>query len=95
MQTTSASVCSKRPLPPFGNKYELSKRPLPPFGNKYELYRGLLEMTEPDRFLFLAVSDLGFNSFFQREAIQLIIRRNQVRLLIIDMQCEEIVQWIR
>ena len=30
----------------------------------YELYRGYLEVTEPDRELFLAVSDTVYEDFF-------------------------------
>ncbi len=61
---------------------------------QYELYRGLLELIEPDRQLYLAVSDTVYESFFLREAIQVILRRNKIRLAVVDLVREEIVQWI-
>lgn len=60
---------------------------------QYELYRGLLELTEPDRELFLAVSDTIYESLFQREAIQVIVRRNRIKLVVVDLENEEIIQW--
>jgi hypothetical protein len=33
--------------------------------------------------------------FFLREAIQVIVRRNRVRLIVVDLTQEEIVQWIK
>jgi hypothetical protein len=62
---------------------------------QYELYRGLLEITEPDRQLYLAVSATVYESFFLREAIQVILRRNRVRLIVVDLTQEEILQWIK
>ena len=61
---------------------------------QYELYRGLLEVTEPNRQLYLAVSDAVYEKIFLREAIQLILRRNRIRLVVVDLTREEIVQWI-
>jgi hypothetical protein len=62
---------------------------------QYELYRGLLELTEADRQLYLAVSATVYESFFLRDAIQVILRRNRVRLIVVDLTREEIIQWIK
>jgi hypothetical protein len=61
---------------------------------QYQLYRGLLEFTDPARKLFLAVSQATYQDFFQRAAIQLILKRFQVALVTVDVASEEIVQWI-
>ena len=62
---------------------------------QYELYRSLLELIEAERQLYLAVSDAVYEVFFLREAIQVILRRNSIRLIIVDLAQEEIVQWIK
>lgn len=61
---------------------------------QFELYRGILETTEPDRTLFLAVSDVIYDGFIQRPAIQLIVDRNGLKFLVVNLEIEEIVQWI-
>ena len=60
---------------------------------QFELYRGILEATEPDRVLYLAVSDVIYDSFIQRPAIQLIVRRNSLKFVVVNLENEEIVQW--
>ncbi len=37
---------------------------------------------------------LFYKSYFQRQLAQMIINRNQVKLLIVDAESEVIVQWI-
>jgi hypothetical protein len=60
---------------------------------QYELYRAYLEVTDPDRELYLAIGDIVYEDFFQREAIQLIVKRCQLALLVVDLENEEIVKW--
>jgi hypothetical protein len=60
---------------------------------QYELYRGYLEVTEPDRELFLAISDTMYENFFQREAIQLIVKRFALALIAVNLDTQEIVRW--
>ncbi|MBD2355639.1 hypothetical protein H6G41_13600 [Tolypothrix sp. FACHB-123] len=40
------------------------------------------------------MDDIVYFNFFQRPSIQLIIRQNNLQLIIVDTQQEEIVQWI-
>jgi hypothetical protein len=61
---------------------------------QYEIYRGLLEVTAPDRELFLAISDAVYVNFFERKSVQLIVRRFQIRLVVIQLATEEIERWI-
>lgn len=60
---------------------------------QYELYRGLIELTDPRRVLFLAVADTTFHTFIQRPAIQAIVRRNSLRFVVVHLANEEILQW--
>ena len=57
-------------------------------------YRDALDLTEPDRKLYLAVRQPIYDSFFQRRFIQAAIQRYQLRLVIYDVELEAIVQWL-
>jgi hypothetical protein len=61
---------------------------------QYEIYLTLLEVTEPERQLYLAISDKVFDEFFALEAIQVIVSRLRLRLIIVNLETEEIVRWI-
>jgi hypothetical protein len=61
---------------------------------QYLMYRALLEVTAPERNLYLAISQDTYADFFQRKAIQLVVQRYQVAQLVVNVAREEIVQWI-
>jgi hypothetical protein len=61
---------------------------------QYEMYRRLLEVTAPDRKLYLAVGADIFATFFQRPAIRVVIEGLGLQLLVVDIIKEEVVQWI-
>ncbi|HEY9835345.1 MAG TPA: element excision factor XisH family protein [Vampirovibrionales bacterium] len=61
---------------------------------QYDIYRYLLEETKIDRKLYVAISTLIYNTFFQRDVIQLIIKKHQLPMIIVDTELEEILQWI-
>jgi len=52
-----------------------------------------LEEKEPDRQLFLAVPADIYDSFFQREAVQIAINRFQINLIIFEPTQKIIQQW--
>jgi hypothetical protein len=62
---------------------------------QYALYRGFLEVTAPDRTLFLAVSHLVYGTFFQQRAVQFTVARHQLALIVVNLESEEIVEWRR
>ncbi len=62
---------------------------------QYNLYLGLLELTEPDRKLYLAIGDRIYAKYFRQKAVQAIAERFQLALLVVNLETEEIVQWIR
>lgn len=61
---------------------------------QYVIYRDILQESELDFDLYLAITQAIYISYFQRPLAQMIVNRNQVQLLIIDAEAEVIVQWI-
>ena len=61
---------------------------------QYELYSLILEDEDPDRALYLAISDLTFNEFFAEEIGQRVLRKKNLRVIVFDPNTQEIVQWI-
>lgn len=61
---------------------------------QFVLYDRLLTRYEPDRKLYLAVSENVRKSIFEEEAGQVMIEDKIVRLLTFDATREEIVRWL-
>lgn len=61
---------------------------------QYNLYVAYLEILAPERTLYLAVSQRVYQEFFQQAAIQIAIQRYQVKMLVVDIAQQEVVQWI-
>ncbi|MBW4623979.1 MAG: XisH family protein [Brasilonema octagenarum HA4186-MV1] len=61
---------------------------------QYIVYRNLIQLSEPEYNLYLAIDDIVYFNFFQRLSIQIITRQNNLQLIIVDTQQEQIVQWI-
>jgi hypothetical protein len=61
---------------------------------QYDIYLYLLEATAPDRKLYIAISETAYKSFFTQDVIQLILNRHQLPLIVVDIETEEIKQWI-
>ena len=59
-----------------------------------QLYQWALEQQEPERQLFLAISQAVYISQFQRPIFQIAIQRNKINLLIYSPEQEVIVKWI-
>ncbi|GGA17603.1 XisH family protein [Okeania sp. KiyG1] len=60
---------------------------------QYILYRNLVNLTEPEYQIYLAIKDSIYENFFQRDSIQDITKINQLLLIVVDMEQEEILQW--
>jgi hypothetical protein len=56
-------------------------------------YRLALQMTEPERILYLAVPVEIFTSFFQERFVQEAVNVYQIRLLVYDPESERIIEW--
>lgn len=61
---------------------------------QYIVYRNLIQVSEPEYNLYLAIDDIVYFNFFQRASVQLITRQNNLQLIAVDTQQEQIVQWI-
>jgi XisH protein len=61
---------------------------------QYDIYRYLLEETAPERKLYIAISKVVYNAFFTQDVTQLILNRHQLPIIVVDLETEEIVQWI-
>jgi XisH protein len=61
---------------------------------QFILYRGILEVREPDRHLYLAISKTVHDDLFQEPIGQLLLTREQIRLLVFDPKLGVIVEWI-
>lgn len=59
-----------------------------------QLYEWALEEQDPERQLFLAVSQEIYRKHFQKPIFQLAIARNKINLLVYEPSQEEILQWI-
>lgn len=62
---------------------------------QYDLYEIYLTEIEPERQLFLAISEEIFADFFKRPSISFVIGKKKVKLLLFNPQKEEIVKWIK
>lgn len=57
-------------------------------------YRNALEIIDSERLLYLAVRLPIYDSFFQRRFIAATVQRYQLRLVVYNVEQEEIVQWL-
>lgn len=62
---------------------------------QYNLYIGILDIVAPERKLYLAINHIVYRDLFQQEAIELILDRYRVSVLVVNIAQEEVVQWIK
>ena len=62
---------------------------------QYALYLDLIELTQQDHELYLAISQFVYSSYFMRSATRQIVQRHQLKLLVVDTHKEEVVTWIK
>ncbi len=61
---------------------------------QFVLYRTFLHVREPERRMYVAISNATYLTVFQRKSLQLLIKHNHVSLIVVDIETEEVVQWI-
>ena len=74
----------------------LSRSPMREFETtlgQYLIYKTFLSLTNPEHTVYLAISNKIYEKFFTQVAIELILEKYQVLLLIVDINKEEIIQW--
>lgn len=57
-------------------------------------YRTALRSQESDRILYLAVPLIVYNNFFNLPFIQTVVKENQLKIIVYNIDMEEIEQWI-
>ena len=62
---------------------------------QYILYRNILEETESDRQIYLAIRESTYQEIFSEPIGTLTIQKSNLYLLVFDDKKEEIVQWIK
>lgn len=60
---------------------------------QYIIYRDVLAQVEPDRELYLAVSQEVASGLFAEPIGELVLNNNRVRLLVFESETEAIVKW--
>ena len=60
-----------------------------------QLYQWALDEQEPDRELFLAVSQEAYDKLFQKPLFRTTVRRNRIKLIVFDKSQEVILQWLK
>ncbi len=61
---------------------------------QYDVYSLFLEQFEPERKVFLAVDTEVYKNFFSRKAMNFVIEKKNISILVVDVDKEMIVQWI-
>ncbi len=61
---------------------------------QYQVYRALLEKSEPERELWLAIPREVYDDYFRRKAVQWIVAKCDLKILTINVGKEEIDRWI-
>ena len=62
---------------------------------QYDLYREIITLAGLDYELYLAVSSLIYEAFFLRKGTHEVVQRRQLKLLVVDVEREEVVEWIK
>ncbi len=50
--------------------------------------------TAPERELYLAISDRVYERLFTRQSFRVVVEQLRIALLVVNLQTEEVVQWI-
>lgn len=61
---------------------------------QFVLYNDVLEETEPQRKLFLAIRQSVFAGVFEDEIGKILLRKKRINLLVFDELTKEVLQWI-
>ncbi|CUR35413.1 element excision factor XisH family protein [Planktothrix tepida] len=60
---------------------------------QYINYRAALRREEPERILYLAVPELVYNSFFQLDFPASMLQENSVKIMVYNIELEQISRW--
>nr|WP_240695604.1 element excision factor XisH family protein [Candidatus Chloroploca sp. Khr17] len=61
---------------------------------QFILYRTLLQATEPERVLYLAIREATYLALFVEPIGQFIVEQERIRLIVFNPETAEVLQWI-
>lgn len=61
---------------------------------QYEIYFDLIDLAQLDYELYLGISQKIHQDFFLQKAAQAILKRHNIKLVIVNLKREEVVKWI-
>jgi hypothetical protein len=61
---------------------------------QYVLYELLLQQVDPDREIYLAITDVVFDEVFQEPIGKLVLDNLPLRLLVVSLENAEVLEWI-
>ena len=61
---------------------------------QYLLYRSALQLRQSDWPIYLAIPTIVYSRLFVKSVVQNVVTRNEIKLIIVDVEREEIVQWL-
>ncbi|NEQ70593.1 MAG: fatty-acid synthase [Symploca sp. SIO2D2] len=61
---------------------------------QYILYRDALQRSQPERTLYLAITNEVYLDFFQEEIAQMVVENQRLKLITFDPDQMEVVKWI-
>ena len=60
---------------------------------QYVVYKSWLVRIEPERVLFMAVSDVTYEEVFRDVSAQVLVEDYGINLVVVNIEREEVVQW--
>jgi hypothetical protein len=61
---------------------------------QYQIYLPFLHELNIDHKLYLAISDLTYDTLFQRKSVELLVEWYKLSLFVVNLASEEIIEWI-
>lgn len=61
---------------------------------QYVLYQNILQSTEPERILYLAIRLEIYNDLFTEPIGQLLLNNRQIKLIVFNSQTQDLIKWI-
>lgn len=61
---------------------------------QYVIYRRLLSMSEPNRLLFLAVTQETYERVFTADAIKMLTEMEGLKVIVVETEQKKVLRWI-
>lgn len=60
---------------------------------QYVMYRAYLDKVEPDRKLYMAVSERAYRDVFSLNAVDFLVQQFTISTIVVNIERQEIIQW--